>query len=243
MKQRIFNQQFISNKLSLNITKTKYSFFHKPSKRDNIPLLLPKLNINNSEIEWSECLKFLGVLRDENLCWKEHIKYIESKITKNIGLLYNAKPYITKHSLLSFYHSYIHSYINYGNIARGSTTRTNLKKIYSQQKHAIRTVCSKDRLSHTRELFKECKVLNPYQVDIWKNLVFMHQINSNNCLQFFLNKFKKPTNIYPTNVARTNYSIPPLKLNKSKHRISNQRPTLWKYSNHYREKATKDQPP
>ena len=53
------------------------------------------------------------------------------------------------------------------------------KNIYSQQKHAIRVVYSKDRLSHTRELFKYCKVLNVYQVNIWKNLVFKHQINSN----------------------------------------------------------------
>ena len=106
----------------------KVLFFHKPSKSDNIPLLLPKLNINNSEIERSECLKFLGVLLDEHLCWKEHIKYIESKTAKNIGLLYKAKSYINKYSLLSLYHSYIHSYVNYGNITWGSTARANLKK-------------------------------------------------------------------------------------------------------------------
>ena len=69
----------VSFKLSLHVSKTEYSFFHKPSKKDDIPLLLPKSNINNSGIERSECLKFLGVLLDENLCWKEHIKYIESK--------------------------------------------------------------------------------------------------------------------------------------------------------------------
>ena len=45
------NQWFISSKMSLDVSKTKYSFFHKSSKRDDIPLLLPKLNINNSEIE------------------------------------------------------------------------------------------------------------------------------------------------------------------------------------------------
>ena len=38
---------------------------------------------------------------------------------------------------------------------------------------------SQDRLTHTKELFKECEVLNVYQVNIWKNLVFMHQVNSN----------------------------------------------------------------
>ena len=161
------NQWFISNK-SLNVSKVKYSFFHKPIKRDLTPLLLPKLNVIRSE-----CLKSLGVLLDENICWKEHIKYIESEIAKNIGLLYKAKPYIDKHSLLPLHHSYIHSNISYGNIAWGSTARTNLKKIYSQQKHAIRIVYSKDRrLTHTRELCKECKVLNVYQVNIWKKLKY-----------------------------------------------------------------------
>ena len=179
-------------------------------------------------MERSECLKFLGVLLDENLCWKEHIKYIESKIAKNIGLLYKAKPHIDKHSLLSLYHSYIHSYINYGNIAWRSTTRTNLKKIYSQQKHAIRIVYSKDRLSHTRELFKQCKVLNVYQVNNWKSLVFMHIINSNTVSTIFLCKYKKPTHNYSTNFDETNCSTPPFKLNKSKYCISIRGPTLSK---------------
>ena len=113
----------------------------------------------------------------------KNIKYIEIKIPKYIGLLYKAKPYIDKHSLLSSYHSYKDPHINYGNTEWGSTNRTNLEKLCSQQKHAIRIVCSKDRLSQTRELFKECcKVLNVYQVNIWKNLVFMTQILH---LQFF----------------------------------------------------------
>ena len=148
------------------------------------------------------------------------------KIAKNIGLLYKAKPYIEKHLLLSLNHSYIHSYITYGNITWGSTARTNLKKIYGQQKHAIRIVYSKDRLTHTRALFQECKVFNVYQVSIWKNLVFMHQVNSNTAPTIFLNKFKKSSHNYPTNFARNNYSIPPFKLNKSKYRISIGGPTL-----------------
>ena len=87
---------------------------------------------------------------------------------------------------------------------------------------------SKDRLSHTRELFKECKVLNVYQVNLWKNLVFMHQSNSNTVPKIFLNKFKMPTHNYPTNFARTNCTIPTFKLHKSKYRISIRGPTWWK---------------
>ena len=64
------NEWFISNKLSLNVKKTKYSFFHRPSKKDDTPLVLPKLNIDNCEIAQTKSIKFLEflvILLDENL--------------------------------------------------------------------------------------------------------------------------------------------------------------------------------
>ena len=63
-----------------------------------------------------ESIKFLGVLLDENLSWKDHIKYIENKVAKNIGLfglLYRAKLFLDKNSLLALYYSYIDTYLNY----------------------------------------------------------------------------------------------------------------------------------
>ena len=111
------NECLISDKLSLNMKKNKYSFFHKPSKKDNIPLVLPKLNINNREISRTESRKFLGVLLDENLSWKTHIKYIENKISKNISILFKVRPFLNKMSLLSLYYCYIHSYIYYGSVS------------------------------------------------------------------------------------------------------------------------------
>ena len=45
------------------------------------------------EIKRSESLKFLGVL----------FKYIENKITKNIGLLFKAKPVLKKNNLFYIY--------------------------------------------------------------------------------------------------------------------------------------------
>ena len=120
------NQWFISHKLSLNIKKTKYSFFHKLRQKVNISLLLPKLIINNYKIQRTESIKFLGVLLDENLSWKEHIKCNENIIAKILGLLYKVKNYLNKRSLLALYYSFIYAYINYGNIAWGNTNRTNL---------------------------------------------------------------------------------------------------------------------
>ena len=115
---------------------------------------------------------------DENLSRKEHIKYNENKIAKNLKLLYKAKHYLNKRSLLVLYYYFIHTYINYGNIALRSTKRTNLKKINSLQKHAIRIRHCKDRFAHARELFRENKILNVFQLNIFHKLVFMHKIKS-----------------------------------------------------------------
>ena len=78
-----------ANKLSLNADKTKYSLFHKPPKTGDLPLLLPKLSINDNEVERVGSIKFLRVL------------------------------------------------LNYANLSWASTNRTSLKKLPSQQKHAI----------------------------------------------------------------------------------------------------------
>ena len=39
------------------------------------------------------------------------------------------KPFLEGNALLALYYSYIQTYINYANIAWGSTCRTNLKKL------------------------------------------------------------------------------------------------------------------
>ena len=42
--------------------------------------------------------------------------------------------------MVSLYYSFIHSYLNYGNIAWCSTSMTKLKKLLSKQKQALRTI-------------------------------------------------------------------------------------------------------
>ena len=79
-----------------------YSIFYKPSKTDDdLPLLLPKLLINDKKVERVESIKFLGVLLDEHLSWTEHIRYTKNKVAESIGLFYSAKLFLGKHSLLT----------------------------------------------------------------------------------------------------------------------------------------------
>ena len=147
------NNWLMANKLSLNVEKKQYSLFRKPSRVHDLPLKLPKLlSINNQKIKEHPTKKFIGVLLDKNLSWKEHLKYTENKIAKSIGLMYKAKPFLGKDPLLSLYFSDIHSYINYANLAWASTHKSNLKKTHCQQKHSLKIVYDTTRWKNFSDL-------------------------------------------------------------------------------------------
>ena len=129
------------------------------------------LKINDIEIKREQSIKFLGVMIDENLTWRNHIDLIENKIAKNVGVLFKASKLLNNRCLKNIYFALIHSYINYGNIAWGSSCRTYLKKILLKQKQAVRIIFHKDRLTHTRPLMKQIKALNVYQLNLYKYLL------------------------------------------------------------------------
>ena len=189
--------------------------------------MLPKLTISNHVIERQEFIKFRGILLDGNLNWKERIKCTENKVAKNLGLLYKARPFLERNALLALYYSYIQTYINYANIAWGSTFRTNLKKINSQQKHTIHIIFNKNKFAHTREIFKEPKILNICQLNILSNIIFIHRVENKTSPSIFLTKFCKPFHLYPTNFMAHNFVVPTLKLKISRYRVSIGGPLLW----------------
>ena len=43
--------------------------------------------------------KFLGVLIDESLTWKPQIENMSKKVSKSIGVLYQPRPFLSKHLL------------------------------------------------------------------------------------------------------------------------------------------------
>jgi len=96
-----------------------------------------------------------------------------SKVSKSIGILYKSRNFLPKHLLKQLYFSFIHSHLSYGNIAWASTHKTKLLKLYRKQKHSIRTITLKDRLTHAKPLFEELNVLTLHEINIFQNLCFM----------------------------------------------------------------------
>ena len=80
---------------------------------------------------------------------------------------------------------------------------------------------------HTRETFKEQKILNIYQLNIWSNIIFMLRVENKTAPSIFLTKFCKPSRSYPTNFSAHNFLVPALKLRKSRYRVSIRGLLLW----------------
>ena len=123
---KLVNEWFLANKLSLNAKKANYVLFHKVSMCDSLPSKLPTMTFNNTEIKKENSIKFLGVIIDENLTWKNHIEVVENKISKNIGVLYRDSHLLDFKNLPKIYFFFIHIYISYADIAWASTFKTKL---------------------------------------------------------------------------------------------------------------------
>ena len=73
------NNWLVSNKLSLNINKTKNMLFHKAPK--HVPHL--HLHINNNEISHVKTCTFFGLQMNDNLKWNTHIDHVLKKCLDN----------------------------------------------------------------------------------------------------------------------------------------------------------------
>ena len=73
----------------------------------SFPCLKVSVVVDNHPINEVHHTKFLGVIIDNKLKWKEHIYYISKKIAKCIGVIVKARKVFDKVTLLSLYNSLI----------------------------------------------------------------------------------------------------------------------------------------
>ena len=155
------NSWFAVNKLSLNVSKTNYMIFgnKKIDKYMNICV-----RINGLSIDRVYNTKFLGVMIDDKLNWKEHITMIQSKISKTTAIIYKASHVLTERALYILYCSLAVPYMTYCAESWGNTYRTNVLPVFLKQKKLLRIVCRCKRLDHTTPLFYKMHALKLFDL-------------------------------------------------------------------------------
>ena len=143
--------------MSLNIRKTHYIVFtHKKQINLNNNIL-----INNQIVSRVESTKFLGVIIDSALTWKDHINYIKTKIAKGIGIICKGRKYFNTSTLLTLYYSFIYPYLTYCVEVWGNTSNCYLNSLSKLQKRTIRIITSANYRAHTDPLFNSLTTRGP----------------------------------------------------------------------------------
>ena len=163
-----FYEWLCINRLSLNISKTKFVVFHAPNK----PKFPITILINNKAIDEDKYIKYLGVTLDSQLSFKFHIDELTKKISRGIGLLYKLRPFVTTKILTNVYYAIIYPFLLYGIVIWGAASKNLLNPILILQKKIVRLATFKDiypvipgSLEHT-PLFYTLNLLNIF--DIYK---------------------------------------------------------------------------
>ena len=167
------------NKLSLNVSKTKYILFHAKNKR--LTDIIPQLFINGIPIERVTSFDFLGLVIHENLIWKNHADKVANKISKYMGILCRLKRYLPVNILKIIYCSMIQSHLNYCILAWGYENQ----RIAKLQKKIIRIISNSKYNAHTEPIFKSLELLNINDIFRVSCLDFYYK-HCNNTLPHYL---------------------------------------------------------
>jgi hypothetical protein len=123
---------FHGNLIKLNLNKTHFiQFINKSICNCDIQIM-----IDNKHILTVKETKFLGLIIDKTLTWKEHIDYIIPKLSSACYVMRTVKPHVSHNTLNIIYYSYFHLVMNYGLLFWGSSTES--IKIFKLQKKMIR---------------------------------------------------------------------------------------------------------
>ena len=186
---------FRANKMSVNLSKTKYIIFHAKNKKiedENLPVVfdsnepgehrnpsfvtpLEKIHASHA-CENSRTYKLLGINIEEHLTLETHCAMLGKKLTKSLYFLKRVQNILTKEALRSLYFAIFHAHLLYCPIVLSGTTIKAQNKIKILQKKAIRIITKSKNREHTGPLFEKLKIL-PYEKILFMSKInFMHSV-------------------------------------------------------------------
>jgi hypothetical protein len=118
----------------------------------------PLLFINGHRIPSHETHKFLGLWFDQKMLWKTHIDYVRSHclILKNLfSIIANAKLGPSIKTLVLLFKSLVRSKVDYGLLAYGNASKTNIEKLNIICRSIIRTILGSKQSTPTQILYAE----------------------------------------------------------------------------------------
>jgi len=156
-----------SNSLSLKIDKTYFHPFHtKTNQKYDF-----QTSYGNRKITKAQNIKFLRIIIDSNLSWKQHIDDILPELNKACFAVRSVKCLMSLEVTRLICISYFHSILSYGIIFRGNSVHS--KYIFKIQKRTIRIITNAAIIDSGRDLIKKLHILHFYSQYMYCLLMFV----------------------------------------------------------------------
>lgn len=170
------------NSLSLNVDKTKYVLFS--TYRDKLPAALKivihkwdcNLDCKCGMLERAESIRYLGIILDSNMNFKEHISHLNKKLRYLIFIFAQLKNILNTKTLMTIYYGLFESTAVYGIVSWGSAYGNVINTIQSIQNRIIKVIFRKST-AQLDQCFKENKMLKIKQIYYHKALTINNYKN------------------------------------------------------------------
>ena len=112
-----------------------------------------ELKINNCSLSRANIIKFLGLLIDDKLTFKQHVKDVTSKVNGINSMLYSRKQFVPMNARRNLFITLIYSKISYGIEIYGNATQSTLQPLFKACNKTLRNLQNQNRFSNVKQLY------------------------------------------------------------------------------------------
>ena len=175
--------------------------------------------------------KYLGLIADDKLSWKDHIDLISFKIRRNIGVMKRVREYVPGEILILLHRTLVEPYLRYCNTTWGYCGATLLNRLQALQNRAVRVIkgLQYDEADHPK-ILRELGILNVEQLVRLDTASLVYRIENNLAPEQLSDFFTKcsDTHAYNTRAASSgNYVIAKMRTEKRKQAFQNTGAKVW----------------
>jgi len=206
-----------SNKLSLNYNKTEYMIVTRKKVKCDF-----RINIGGHEISHKECIRYLGVMLDDSLTWKQHIAHVSRTLSNDCWALSQIRKYSNSQMVKKVYFALLHPHIQYCITRWGCAAKSVLDPSIKRQKRKVRIMTFSHNKASSMLLFQKLNLLTLNDVFKLEIAKIMQNIEKNEYLSDYISKNFEPVNwtqsFNTRHSNKVNYILPKIRTESRKKR-------------------------
>lgn len=179
-------------KLKLNATKSKCMVIGRQCDDLNISLV-----IDGEQLEQVSQMKYLGVIIDAQLAFKNHSEYVASKMAKKTNFLRRIRNRLDEKTSLLLFKSLIAPHYDFCSSVLFLMNDSSLRSLQLIQNRAMRIILNAPRDTSILRLLQRTKLLSVKQRITFNVLLFLYKATNNLLPPYICNQLNLISDVQP----------------------------------------------